>query len=63
MAEPVFASRRQAAEPEDYSRFVDEYYPDRVLFGDTHIHTNYSGDAGMAGGTPSPKEAYRPGIR
>jgi hypothetical protein len=35
-------------------------YPDnRVLFGDTHLHTSYSTDAGMRGITLGPEDAFR----
>ncbi len=33
--------------------------PDRVYFGETHLHTSYSTDAGMIGATLGPDEAYR----
>jgi hypothetical protein len=32
-----------------YSSFVGRAYPDQVLFGDTHFHTNLSFDAGLVG--------------
>lgn len=32
-----------------YSPFVGSDYPDTVLFGDTHFHTNLSFDAGLVG--------------
>ena len=32
-----------------YSPFVDDHFPTRVLFGDTHLHTSWSADVGMAG--------------
>ncbi len=44
---------------EEFSPFVDDYFPTRVLFGDTHLHTSWSGDAGMAGATLDPDDAYR----
>ena len=47
------------APPEEFSPFVDDHFPTRVLFGDTHLHTSWSGDAGMAGATLGPDEAYR----
>ena len=43
----------------DYSPYPQQDFPNRVLFGDTHLHTTYSADAGMIGNTLGPKEAYR----
>ena len=43
----------------DFSPFVDQHYPDRVLWGDTHLHTANSPDAGMVGNTLGPDAAYR----
>jgi hypothetical protein len=43
----------------DYSPYVEEDYPNRVLYGDTHLHTAYSTDAGMVGATLTPEDAYR----
>jgi hypothetical protein len=37
----------------------DQNFPNSVYFGDTHLHTSYSTDAGMAGNTVGPAEAYR----
>lgn len=34
-------------------------HPTRVFWGDTHLHTSYSTDAGMVGCTLGPDEAYR----
>ncbi len=42
-----------------YSPAVNRNFPTRPLFGDTHLHTAISLDAGMAGATLSPREAYR----
>lgn len=44
---------------QEYSPYSDDYFPDRVLFGDTHLHTKYSTDAGMIGTRLGPDEAYR----
>jgi len=45
-------------EPE-YSPYLNRAYPDRVFWGDTHLHTSYSTDAGMIGNFLGPDEAYR----
>ncbi len=42
-----------------YSPFPEENFPDRVFYGDTHLHTSYSTDAGMVGCTLGPEDAYR----
>jgi hypothetical protein len=42
-----------------YSPYAGRNYPTRPLFGDTHLHTSYSMDAGAFGCRLGPKEAYR----
>jgi hypothetical protein len=42
-----------------YSPYAGRTYPTRVYFGDTHHHTNNSGDAFMGGNTLTPEQAYR----
>ncbi len=42
-----------------YSPYPEENFPNQVFFGDTHLHTSYSTDAGMFGNTLGPEEAYR----
>ncbi|MBD1548730.1 DUF3604 domain-containing protein [Roseibium aggregatum] len=42
-----------------YSPFLDQSYPNRVFWGDTHLHTSYSTDAGMIGNVLGPDEAFR----
>jgi len=42
-----------------YSPYPEKSFPNRVYFGDTHLHTSYSTDAGMIGNTLGPEEAYR----
>jgi hypothetical protein len=42
-----------------YSPFAAPAHPQRPLWGDTHLHTAYSMDAGMVGLTLGPEEAYR----
>ena len=34
-------------------------YPTNVYFGDSHVHTGWSADAGMDGATLTPEDAYR----
>lgn len=43
----------------EYSPNLSADYPDSVYFGDTHLHTSYSVDAGMIGDRLGPEEAYR----
>jgi len=48
------------SQPEkEYSPYLNYNYPDQVFFGDTHLHTSYSTDAGMFGNSVGPDEAYR----
>jgi len=42
-----------------YSPYLNRTFPDRVLWGDTHLHTSISTDAGMVGNFLGPEEAYR----
>jgi len=42
-----------------YSPYARQTFPGRVFFGDTHLHTAYSADAGLAGNTLAPDAAYR----
>lgn len=43
----------------EYSPFLNRGYPQRVFWGDTHVHTSYSTDAGMLGNTLGLDDAYR----
>ena len=44
---------------EVYSPYAGRAYPDQVLFGDTHVHTNLSPDAGLIGTKLDVHDAYR----
>ncbi|MCK5326843.1 MAG: DUF3604 domain-containing protein, partial [Woeseiaceae bacterium] len=44
---------------EVYSPYAGRDYPDQVLFGDTHFHTNLSFDAGLVGTTLGVDEGFR----
>jgi hypothetical protein len=42
-----------------YSPYVDRNFPTRPYFGDTHLHTAFSMDAGAFGARLTPRDAYR----
>lgn len=42
-----------------YSPYAGRNFPIRPFFGDTHLHTSFSMDAGAFGARISPREAYR----
>jgi hypothetical protein len=42
-----------------YSPYADRDFPTRPLFGDTHLHTSFSMDAGAFGARIGPRDAYR----
>jgi len=44
---------------QQYSPYLHQSYPNRVFWGDTHLHTSYSTDAGLVGNTVGPEEALR----
>ena len=44
----------------EYSPHINQQFPQRVYWGDTHLHTTYSPDAGMVGNFKlGPADAYR----
>jgi hypothetical protein len=50
--------------PQNYSPYVeraksDSNFAEGVYWGDTHLHTSYSTDAGMIGATLTPDDAYQ----
>jgi hypothetical protein len=47
------------AKKETYSPYAQRNFPDRPLWGDTHLHTAVSFDAGAFGATLLPPDAYR----
>lgn len=42
-----------------YSPYVESMLPRQVYFGDTHLHTAYSADAGLVGAILTPEDAYK----
>jgi hypothetical protein len=42
-----------------YSPYAGRNFPTRPFFGDTHLHTGFSMDAGAFGARTSPRDAYR----
>lgn len=42
-----------------YSPYADRNFPTRPFFGDTHLHTSFSMDAGAFGARLAPRDAYR----
>ncbi len=42
-----------------YSPYAGRNYPTRAFWGDTHVHTSTSFDAGAFGSTLGPRDAYR----
>jgi len=61
LAEPSIAQDVPPVSPgkRQYSPYPAQTFPNRVYFGDTHLHTSYSADAGMIGNRLGPEEAYR----
>lgn len=68
LAAPVFANDAghpnkkaidKAHGKQAYSPYADRKFPSRPLFGDTHLHTGFSMDAGVFGARLKPRDAYR----
>jgi hypothetical protein len=45
--------------PKFYSPYADRRYPTRVYWGDQHLHTSFSADAGLVGDRLGPDDAFR----
>ena len=46
-------------QPEPYSPYVEQHFPQRVLFGDMHHHTSLSVDSGLIGNNNGPDVSFR----
>ena len=42
-----------------YSPYAQRSFPSRIYWGETHVHTGLSLDAGLFGNTLGPEDAYR----
>ena len=59
---PAAAQELRIEPPErdiEYSPYLEEDFPNQVFFGDTHLHTAYSADAGLVGAITTPDDAFR----
>ncbi len=60
LAQEWTMDREQLVEqPKPYSPYVDQHFPQRVFFGDTHFHSSLSVDAGLIGNTLALDKAFR----
>jgi hypothetical protein len=46
-------------QPKPYSPYVDQHFPQRVFFGDTHHHSSFSCDSGLIGNRLGPEVSFR----
>lgn len=49
----------ETSKGQPYSPYANQDFPTKVLFGDVHVHTGLSGDAGGSGTRLMPSDAYR----
>jgi hypothetical protein len=52
-------AERAFKNPPPYSPYAGRNFPTRPFFGDTHLHTSFSMDAGAFGARLGPRDAYR----
>jgi hypothetical protein len=55
---PTEAELEKATPKPEYSPYVSQHFPNRVFWGDTHVHTSFSFDAGFLT-TLGPEYSYR----
>ncbi|WP_372441275.1 DUF3604 domain-containing protein [Microvirga arvi] len=56
---PTQEQLEKAMPKPSYSPYANRDFPARPFFGDTHLHTSFSMDAGAFGARLGPREAYR----
>ena len=52
------ADTQSLNQPRPYSPYANRSFPSRPYFGDTHLHTSFSMDAGAFGAKLGPRDAY-----
>jgi hypothetical protein len=52
-------SAQLAKAPSAPGQAIESAYPERAYFGDTHVHSGWSADAGLDGAITSPEDAFR----
>jgi hypothetical protein len=50
---------QRVEQPKPYSPYVDQHFPQRVFFGDTHHHSSFSVDSGLIGNRLGPDVSFR----
>ena len=58
-AQDTAGIQAEALKGRPYSPYAERAFPTDVFFGDTHVHTGLSGDAGGAGTRLMPRDTYR----
>lgn len=56
---PVQELEKSFPKKPPYSPYAGRHFPERVYWGDTHLHTSFSMDAGAFGCRLGPRDAYR----
>jgi len=56
---PEAASLENAFKEDSFSPYANRNFPSSVYFGDTHVHSSISMDAGAIGNRLGPEDAYR----
>lgn len=53
------ARAQTSPQSQNYSPYAEGRHPTRVYWGDQHLHTSHSPDAGLVGDRLGPDEAFR----